>query len=357
MRGRELTEFRQQVMAPHPAEEKVISRCEAKLAARFPEEFRERMMKTNGGLVRTGSFYWFVFPCPDRSHVLPHPVMWWGRPLKDIVSLNKEAHQFNGFPQNAVAFGVRRFHSSPDGVLCFVRHEADAKLLKPEVWLWHWVGKPFKMLLTDASQLWIDDPFRKPKPKQNWKLKPDKADGNTEFEVFLKTRRKKISGDTRMESQWLSLGPYPLIGERLEICDCLSMPCEDTKGFRLGSGTYHLFVKVITDAREKRISRLRIIAEGRHCTLAETILHVDVDGGAVSVFDVDPIVGCDPEVLMELEDRIIGVVMKGPSKFFSFGPTTVAMIQSGYGDGSYPVFALRDEEDLVGLEVEFLASP
>ncbi len=70
MRGRELTEFWKQVMAPHPAEEKVISRCEAKVAARFPEEFRERMMKTNGGLVRTGSFYWFVFPCPDRSHVM-----------------------------------------------------------------------------------------------------------------------------------------------------------------------------------------------------------------------------------------------------------------------------------------------
>jgi hypothetical protein len=344
-------------MAPHPAEEKVIGRCEARLDARFPVELRERMMKANGGLVRTGSFYWYVFPCPDRSHVLPHPIMWWGRPLKDIVSLNKVAREFDGFPQNAVAFGLRRFHSTPDGVLCFVRREDDARLLKPEVWLWHMFGKPFKMLLPNVSQLWTDDPFRKPKPKQNWKLKPEKRERNTEFEAFLKTKREKIAGDTRIESQWFSVGPFPLVGERLEICDCLSMPHEDTEGFRLGSGTYHLLVKVITDAVEKRISRLRIIAQGRQPTLAESIGHVSVDGGAVSLFDVDPIVGCDPEVLMDLEDRITGVVMKGPTKFFSFGPTRVAMVQSGYGDGTYPVYALRQGGDLVGLEVEFLVAP
>jgi hypothetical protein len=357
MRGREWTEFWKKVMAPHPAEEKVILRCEAGLDARFPPEFREKIIQANGGLVRTGAFYWFVFPCPDRSHVLPHPIMWLGRPLKDIVSLNRVVREFDGFPRNAVAFGLRRFHNTPDGALCFVRQEDDPGLLQLQVWLWHLGGKPFKMLLPNVSQLWIDDPFRKPKPKQNWKLKPEKPEKNTEFEVFLKTRRKKLSGDTRIESQWLSVEPFPLVGERLEICDCLSTPHEDTEGYPLGSGAYDLFVKVITDAVEKRISRLRIIAPSCQPTLAESIGHVSVDGGAVSLFDVDPIVGCDPEVLMDLEDRVAGTVMKGPVKFFSFGPTRVAMIQSGYGDGTYPMFALRDGENLVGLEVEFLGSP
>jgi hypothetical protein len=354
MRGREWTKLWKETMAPSPVDEKLIRKCEAKLGADFPSAFRERMLQANGGLARTGSFYWFIFPFPDKSHVLPHPVMWLGRALKDIVAFHKAASEFEGFPSNAVAFGVRRFHNIPDGVLCFLRSEDNPKRLLPQVWLWLWIGKPFKMLLHDASQLWIDNPFKKPKPKQNWKLKPLKGEGNTEYEKFLKTRRKKLHGDERIESDWVGAGSFELIGERLEICDCLAMPDEDTDGFRLGAGIYDLSLKVMTDRLERRISRIRVVSQGRQHKVAEAIRQVEVDGGGVSIFDVDPILGCDPEVLMDLEDRIIGTTFNGFAIFYSFGPTRVSMIQSGYGDGSYPVYALRDGEELVGLEVEFI---
>jgi hypothetical protein len=356
MRGREWTRFWKEVMAQLPVEERLVKACEAKLDVRFPEKFRRRMMQSNGGLVRTGSFYWFIFPFPDRSHVLPNPIMWLARPLKDIVGLNKVVRGIDSFPPNAVAFGLRQFHSTPDGVLCFVRNENDPQLLKPEVWLWHWFRKPFKEFLSDASLLWVDDPFKKPKPAQNWKLKPEKAQGNTEFEAFLKTRRKKLSGKDRIESDWLFARAFPLVGGRVEICDCLAIPDEDTEGFVLGTGSYDMLLKVMTDSLERRISRLRLVMKGRSGRLGKVIRHVNVDGGAVSVFDIDPILGCDPEVLQGLEDSIIGTELKGLLRCFTFGPTTIAMISSGYGDGVYPVHALRDGEDLVGAEVEFLAS-
>jgi hypothetical protein len=357
MRGREFTRFWKETMIAFPVEERLIRKCEAKLDARFPEEFRERMMRANGGLMRTGSFYWFVFPFPDRSHVLPHPIMWLGRPCKDMASFHVRASEFDAFPSNAVAFGLRQLHSTPDGVLCFLRSEANPRQLLPEVWLWHWFKKPFKEFLPNSSLLWSDDPFKKPRPAQNWKLKPVKSECKTELETFLKTRRKKLHGKDRIESDWLFAGLFPLIGGRLEICDSLAVPDEDTEGFPLRPGTYDLHLKVMTDSIERRISRLRIVSQDRRYRHAESIRHVSVDGGAVSIFDADPVAGCDPEVLMDLEDRIVGMVPQGLTKFFSFGPTSVAMIQSGYGDGSYPVFALRDGEELVGVEVEFLASP
>ena len=110
MRGGEWTKFWKEVMAPLPVEERIVRTCEAKLDARFPREFTDKMMQANGGLVRTGSFYWFIFPFPDRSHVLPHPIMWLARPLKDIVGLNKVTREIDSFPPNAVAFGLRQFH-------------------------------------------------------------------------------------------------------------------------------------------------------------------------------------------------------------------------------------------------------
>lgn len=357
MRGGEWTKFWKEVMAPLPVEERIVRTCEAKLDARFPREFTDKMMQANGGLVRTGSFYWFIFPFPDRSHVLPHPIMWLARPLKDIVGLNKVAREIDSFPPNAVAFGLRQFHSSPDGVLCFLRSEDDPKLLKPEVWLWHWFKKPFKEFLSDVSLLWADDPFKKPKPAQNWRLKPLKAEGDTEFDAFMKVRRKKLFETERTESEWLFAKAFPLVGGRVAICDSLAIPDEDTEAFPLGAGTYDLLLKVVTDSIERRISRLRFVRKGSDCRLAEVIRHVSVDGGAVSVFDADPIAGCDPEVIQGLEDSILGTDLKKLLRCFSFGPTLVAMVSSGLGDGVYPVSALRDGEALVGVEVEFISSP
>lgn len=356
MRKREWSRFWKEVMAPSPVEEEFIRKCEAKLKARFPAGFRKTMMQANGGLVRTGFLYWFLFPFPDPSHPLPHPIIWLARPLKDILDLNQIAREFDGFPPDVVAFGLRQEHSFPDGVLCFRRNESEPQLLDPEVWLWHWFKKPFKEFRPDASLLWADNPFRKPKPARNWRLKSLKAEGNTDFDAFLKTKRKKLSGKDRMESDWLFAKAFPLVGERIEVCDCLGIPNEYTEGWALGTGTYDLLLRVMTDSNERRISRLRFVKKGRAVRLGEVIGEVSVDGGAVSVFDVDPIVGCDPEVLQELEDRIILTDLKGLLRCFTFGPTTIAMIRSGYGDGSYPVFALRDGGDLVGVEVEFVPS-
>lgn len=356
MRGSEWKKFWKEVMAPLPVEERYVEACETKLNARFPWDFRDKMMQANGGLVRTGAYYWFIFPFADRSHMLPHPIMWWAVPLKDIVGLNKVVREIDNFPPNAVAFGLRQFHRVPDGVLCFLRSEENPKLLKPEVWLWHWFKKPFKEFLSDVSLLWGDDPFKKPKPAHNWKLKALKGEGDTEFDAFMKMKRKKLSDTERTESEWLFARAYPLVGGRVEICDSLAVPDEETEGFLLGTGTYDLLLKVVTETIERRISRLRFVRKSCNFRLAEVIRHVSVDGGAISVFDVDPIAVCDPEVLQGLEDSILGIDLKKLMRCFSFGPTLVAMVSSGYGDGAYPVYALRDGEALAGVEVEFIAS-
>lgn len=355
MKERKQFRFWKEDIVPLPVDEHVVKACEVRLRARFPSGFREKMMQANGGLVRTGSRYWYLFPFPDPSHPLPPPIVWLAGCLKDILDLNKAVRDFQGFPRNVVAFGLRQLHRIPDGVLCFVRNSDQREQLDPEVWLWHWSKELFKEFLPDASLLWADDPCRKPKPARNWKLRPLKPEVNTDFEAFLKTRRKKLSNKDRTESDWLFAKEFPLVGTRIEVCDCLEIPGEDTEGLALGAGTYDLLLKVMTDSNERRISRLRLVKKGRGVRLAEVISNVTVDGGAVSIFDVDPIAGCDPDVLEELADRLIESYLKRLVRFFTFGPTTIAMISSGYGDGSYEVFALRDGEDLVGVEVEFIA--
>ncbi len=53
---------------PFPLEEKYILATEAKMGVRFPESFRAKMMKSNGGEVSTPPDAWELYPFLDTSN-------------------------------------------------------------------------------------------------------------------------------------------------------------------------------------------------------------------------------------------------------------------------------------------------
>ena len=84
---------------PFPVEEKYIQQTEEELQVLFPEAFKKRMMKENGGETPDEEFQLFPFwDKSDRKRL--------SRTSNNISLETKNAKNWSGFPNNSIAIGV-----------------------------------------------------------------------------------------------------------------------------------------------------------------------------------------------------------------------------------------------------------
>jgi hypothetical protein len=86
---------------PFPVAEQFIAETERKLGASFPQAFRERMSRSNGGELSTADEVWQLYPffdTSDRKRL--------SRTSNDIVRETASARQSFGFPAEAIAIGA-----------------------------------------------------------------------------------------------------------------------------------------------------------------------------------------------------------------------------------------------------------
>lgn len=83
-----------------PIDEKYIAETEKELGILFPENFKSKMMKENGGELMTDDDDWNLYPFFDKSDKKRI-----SRTCNHIGLETKQAKNWNNFPSNRIAIG------------------------------------------------------------------------------------------------------------------------------------------------------------------------------------------------------------------------------------------------------------
>ena len=120
---------------PFPIDEKYIKETESELNVKFPNEFKNRMMKSNGGELVSDEFEFELFPFFDKSDQKRI-----SRTCNHIGLETKNAREWNGFPENGIAVGSDGF-----GNLIILTHNGNG-VLTDEIHFWnHEMGQTEKI--------------------------------------------------------------------------------------------------------------------------------------------------------------------------------------------------------------------
>lgn len=116
---------------PYPIDEKYIKETELELNVKFPNEFKARMIKINGGELITDEFEFEIYPFFDKSDKKKI-----SRTCNHIGLETENARKWNGFPKNTIAIGSDGF-----GNLIILTHSGNG-ILTDKVYFWnHETGK------------------------------------------------------------------------------------------------------------------------------------------------------------------------------------------------------------------------
>jgi hypothetical protein len=125
------------------------------------------------------------------------------------------------------------------------------------------------------------------------------------------------------------------------------------------AGVYVVEARVIRYGIDQRISRVRVYPKGQVVAQGKLAGEVGVDLAAVAICDVDRLAGWARSHQDEWQrwgNKLwfgratrAGVYTCEPAR------TVVPFVDSGFGDGTYPVYYLMHDGRPVGLEAEFLS--
>lgn len=129
---------------PFPLDIKYVTQTEKKLGVKFPASFVVKMVKSNGGHVHTGSDAWNLHPfldASDRKRL--------ARTCNDIARETTAAHEWAGFPSNAIVIG-----SNGGGDLLILLPQSDnPDVLSHEVFWWDHETGEVQKVANDFSEL------------------------------------------------------------------------------------------------------------------------------------------------------------------------------------------------------------
>lgn len=155
----------------------------------------------------------------------------------------------------------------------------------------------------------------------------------------------------------ISFATFELRGTRLGfsdpwgILDAVPVVCP--------SGRYGLEAECFRYGSDARIARVMATLAGRQGERGSLYGEFGVDVASACIFDYDAIEGyadsAGDAFEQWVEDNIPGR-MTDPSGTIACVPakTSVEYFASGFGDGTYPVYELRDDYEIVGAETVFL---
>ena len=122
---------------PFPVDIKYIIETEHQLGLVFPESFKAKMLKENGGELTTEDDDWQLFPFFDKSDNKRI-----SRTCNHIVLETKQARSWDNFPNNGVAIAS---NGSGDNLI-LVPIDNDSEKLNEEIYLWlHETGEIEKL--------------------------------------------------------------------------------------------------------------------------------------------------------------------------------------------------------------------
>jgi len=117
---------------PFPVDIKYVNDAETKLGVKFPASFVVRMTRNNGGDVKTQSDLWRLYPFLDMSDRKRLK-----RTCNDVVLETRNARDWSGFPEEAVAIGA---NGGGDQLVLLPRPDAP-DTLGPIYWWDHETGE------------------------------------------------------------------------------------------------------------------------------------------------------------------------------------------------------------------------
>ena len=112
---------------PFPVDIKYIIETEQELGLVFPDNFKSKMTKENGGELMTEDDDWQLFPFFDKSD---NKRM--SRTCNHIVLETQQARTWNHFPDNGIAIAS---NGSGDNLI-LLPLDTDNKKLREEIYLW-----------------------------------------------------------------------------------------------------------------------------------------------------------------------------------------------------------------------------
>lgn len=162
------------------------------------------------------------------------------------------------------------------------------------------------------------------------------------------------------ESDWLFHCEFPIQGRRLQVLDVV-MAGNDGEGviIEVPPGVYVVEACVLTDGTNRRISRVRVHPKGVVGALGKLAGKVGVDLAAVAICDVDRLApwARDHEDDWQKWGQDLWYGRTAPAGLYecTAAGTVVPFLDSGHGDGTYPVYLLVEMGTAIGLEVVFLS--
>ena len=108
-------------------EDHFIIETEKKLGAKFPPDYVSKMMIENGGAVCRPPDEWMLYPVFDSSDKKRLK-----RTCNDVVRETQNAHEWPGFPDDAVAIGS----NGGGDKLVLLRAKYATEMLAEEVYWW-----------------------------------------------------------------------------------------------------------------------------------------------------------------------------------------------------------------------------
>ena len=182
----------------------------------------------------------------------------------------------------------------------------------------------------------------------------------TDFLAATLTGPEAHEGAAGVESDWLFHWQVDIQGERLQILDVAMAGNEDEGvSVAVAPGVYVVEARVMTYGIDRRISRVRVFANGLSGVPGEQAGEVSVDLAAVAICDVDRLHAWAQANEEDWQRWVEGLAYKHTASAGAYtcepAGTIVPFLDTGFGDGTYPVFPLMRDGRVVGLEAVFLA--
>ncbi|WP_243472776.1 SMI1/KNR4 family protein [Winogradskyella sp. MH6] len=131
---------------PFPIDIKYIIETESELNVKFPTEFKNQMIKSNGGELLISDEFGFelhpFFDKSDRKRI--------SRTCNHIALETKNARKWSGFPDNGIAIGADGF-----GNQLILTHNGNGNLTD-ELYFWNHETRHIEKIAESINKLYID---------------------------------------------------------------------------------------------------------------------------------------------------------------------------------------------------------